>query len=242
MGEKLHRTILGNQHKTFTHVYRQIKKAQTKNRMQANDKRKPVLLEVGDAVYLRNHQRKSKLDMKWKPYYRITNKLTPVTFVVRNQLDGTERSAHADHLARAPVGQWNIPQPKGRPPRRARLAVPEDSVSSGGHSSDDESSDVGQGNGKPIDRKDRLLRQERDGSSSEDDIPIAELQKRIKLERGTHVNARLPAPVVTEESDGEYVSASEGEDMDTEVYEYIDPRVGRESGAETPPEVMSGLD
>ena len=31
-------------------------------------------IEVSDPVYYKNHQRKGKLDLKWKPYYRIIEK------------------------------------------------------------------------------------------------------------------------------------------------------------------------
>ena len=193
MGEDLHRIILENQHKSFTQVYHRVKRAREKGRRLANARRTDVSLKVGDAVYLRNHQRTSKLDAKWKPYFRVTKQLSPTTFMIRNQLDGTERKAHADHLARAPIEEWEIPPPAGagRPIRRGQLAAPQDSEGSEESSSDEE---VGDGNAGPLGRMDRLLRHERDGSSSEDDIPLLELQRRLRRRNQRQLNCVTPLP------------------------------------------------
>ena len=190
MGEDLHKVIMENQHKTFTQVHRQIQKSRAKGRRLANEKRPEVALEVGDAVYLRNHQRKSKLDQKWKPYFRITKQLSPVTFMIRNQLDGTERRAHADHLAKAPVGDWVIPPPVGadKPVRRNQLAAPTDSEGSERSDSELEDPEVSDRDIGLRERISRMLRQEREASSSEEDIPLAELQKRIRLREKKQVS------------------------------------------------------
>ena len=44
--------------------------------------------QVGDSVFYKNHQTKGKLDLKWKPYYRIIEKKGPVSYIIKNQLDG----------------------------------------------------------------------------------------------------------------------------------------------------------
>ena len=169
MGEELHKTVLENQHKTFTQVYHRIKKAQKKGAKYANKGVKPVEFKVGDSVYVKNHQRQNKLDKKWKPFYRIVQQLSPVTFRVRNQLNGSELNVHAEHLREAKVSDWNIPKKdtSDKPMRTARLAVePTDSSSE----SEVEVS--------PTSRLTRHYRRECDGSSEEDDIPLAELRRR----------------------------------------------------------------
>jgi hypothetical protein len=175
MGEDFHKTILENQHRTFTQVHRQTQKSREKSRRLINQNRAEVSLKVGDAVYLRNHQRSSKLDSKWKPYFRITKQKSPTTFMIRNQLDGTERKAHANHLAKAPVGEWEVPLPleARRPVRRRQLVIAPDSDESDSGDSEEEVET------REIGPRDRAKRQERDGSDTEDDIPLAELRERL---------------------------------------------------------------
>ena len=182
-GEDLHRVILQKQHQTFTRVYRRIKRAQRRNIRYANKKAEQINFKEGDAVYVKKHQRKGKLDSKWRPYYRIVQQLSPATFKVRNQLDQTETTVHAEHLNKVKIGDWNIPEPEvepqARPVRKTRLAVPDDSPSTDVSSSEDEE-EMGNEQADPKERMKRLVKREREGSSSEDDIPLAELQKRLK--------------------------------------------------------------
>ena len=42
--------------------------------MYANKGRNAIEFQVSDQVYYRNNQRKGKLDLKWKSYYRIFGK------------------------------------------------------------------------------------------------------------------------------------------------------------------------
>ena len=170
LGEEHHRVALENQHKTFTQVYRRIKKSQRKEAKYANRSAKTEEFKVGDPVYFRNHQRRSKLEGKWKSHYWIVEKLTPVTFKIRSQLDGSEQKVHADHLRLAKVGDWNIPEPDVsqlpmRPPRKAKFAVSPESTTS-----EDSESDA-----EPLFEATRHYRKERDSSSDEDDLPLMEL-------------------------------------------------------------------
>ena len=121
-------------------------------------------------MYFRNRQRRSKLEGKWKSHYRIVEKLTPVTFKIRSQLDGSEQKVHADHIRLAKVGDWNIPEPDVsqlpmRPSRKARFAVSPESTTS-----EDSESDA-----EPLFEATRHYRKERDSSSDEDDLPLMEL-------------------------------------------------------------------
>ena len=54
--------------------------------------------QVGDPVYHQQQQHYSKLQARWYPYYRVTEKTTPITFHLKSQLDGTITKAHAEHL------------------------------------------------------------------------------------------------------------------------------------------------
>ncbi|KAK7501761.1 hypothetical protein BaRGS_00007192, partial [Batillaria attramentaria] len=79
-------------------------------------------------------------------------------------------------FAKVPIGDWNIPvmPATGKPVRKAQLAVPP------GESSSDESENESERDLTPTERMTRFHRHERDGSSDEDDIPLMELQKRLR--------------------------------------------------------------
>ena len=46
--------------------------------------------------------------MKWKPYYKIIEKKGPVSYVIRNQLDGSTCKVYAEMLRLATVDEWQI--------------------------------------------------------------------------------------------------------------------------------------
>ncbi len=73
-GEDLHQVALQEQHKTFTLVRRHLKKAKKRQAKYADRGTKKVEFMVNDPVYYKNNQRKGKLDIKWKPFYRIIRK------------------------------------------------------------------------------------------------------------------------------------------------------------------------
>ncbi|CAG2254460.1 Retrovirus-related Pol polyprotein from transposon 17.6,Transposon Ty3-I Gag-Pol polyprotein,Transposon Ty3-G Gag-Pol polyprotein,Retrovirus-related Pol polyprotein from transposon 297 [Mytilus edulis] len=75
VGEDPHKILLEQQHKSFILVHRNLKKSKEKQKQNADKNRQEINLEIGDPVYFKNHLRKSKLDTKWKPYYRIIEKL-----------------------------------------------------------------------------------------------------------------------------------------------------------------------
>ena len=58
--------------KPFLLVHRNRRRARKKRNYYANRKTSDVAFAVGDLVYYRNTARKSKLDVKWQPYYRNT--------------------------------------------------------------------------------------------------------------------------------------------------------------------------
>ena len=121
MGEDPHKILL-EQHKSFVMVNKNMKKSKKKQKEQADKTRQEIDFKVGDAVYYKNHLRKSKLDSKWKPFYRIIEHKSPVSFIIKNQLNGTNTKVHAQHLKPATVEEWNIPS-ENRSKRKSTYVV-----------------------------------------------------------------------------------------------------------------------
>ncbi|CAC5377435.1 unnamed protein product [Mytilus coruscus] len=116
--------------------------------------------------------KKSKLDTKWKPYYRIIEKTSPVTFVLKNQLDGSvARKVHLEHFKKVKIDEWVIPTNiEGRQLRKTNYVVlPEDS--------DGSESELPDAN--PRERLINRYRQERETSSDKDNIPLADLKQKL---------------------------------------------------------------
>jgi len=169
-GEDACKLALEKQHETFVLVQKNLKQSKQRNARHANENAKDVLLEVGDPVYLKQHIRKSKLDRKWQPFFRIVKQKSPYTYVIRNQLDGSTRESHVRHLRRANIDDWEITkQDPERQMRKARMVI--SPVSSDSESSNDN---------EPLAKLAQMKRRHRSGSSSEDDIPLLELSNRIK--------------------------------------------------------------
>lgn len=175
LGEDQHRIALEQQHKSFIRVHRHMRKKKEIQKKYADRGSKEVEFKVGDPIFLRNHHRNSKLDNKWVPYFRITGKTGPLSFRVRNQLNGEETKSHARHMRLAPVREWKILKDEsGSINRKSTYVVPPDS----GEDSDEE----------PLTEKQLAFkravenkRQERNSSSDEEDIPLMELRKRLQL-------------------------------------------------------------
>ena len=130
--------------------------------------------QFGDPVYLKQHQRKSKLEGRWCPYYRNIEKTSPVNFHLKKQLDGSVTKAHAENIRLANIDNWEIPKDrKGRLTRRAISIAPLRSSSEEGDNelSDDE---------RPLSKIAKKYRRERETSSDEDNIPLMELAKRMR--------------------------------------------------------------
>ena len=122
VGEDPHKILLEQQHKSFVMVHKNMKKSKKKQKDQADKTRQETDFKVGDAVYYKNHLRKSKLDSKWKPFYRIIEQKSPVSFIIKNQLNGTTTKVHAQHLKPATVEEWNIPS-ENRSKRKSTYVV-----------------------------------------------------------------------------------------------------------------------
>ena len=178
-GEEPHKMALEQQHKAFLWVHQNRKRAKKKRNELANRHAQEVKFQIGDPVYYKNHTRKNKLDIKWQPYYRIIEQTSPVTFIIRSQLDGNVTKVHAQHLRPANLNEWEIPTDKtGRKLRPSNYVVPP--VSSDDFSSDTNSDTVSYDENEFLVKR---YRRERSHSSSESDIPHAELRQRIRTRK-----------------------------------------------------------
>ena len=97
--------------------------------------------------------------------------------MIRNQLVGVVVKAHAEHLRLAKIENWDIPpDDSSKPYRRAAYVVPPQ-----------ESSEVGSGSesqgGDPLSKIAKGYGRERDRSSDEENIPLAELAGRLKARK-----------------------------------------------------------
>ncbi|VDI00604.1 Hypothetical predicted protein, partial [Mytilus galloprovincialis] len=173
-GEEYHKIALQQQHKSFMLVHKTMKKSKQKQAKYANKNSKDIKFEVGNPVFYKNHRRASKLSKKWTPYYRIIEQTSPVSFILKNQLDGTTTKAHAEQIRLAKL-DWEIPNNnQGRALRKAAYVVPIESQSE--DSSDDESID----SDTPLNQIAKRYKKERENSDYEDDIPLMELSKKLR--------------------------------------------------------------
>ena len=199
MGEEQHLIALENQHQTFRLVHRHLKHSKQRQAKYANRNTKLINIEVGDPVFYKNHQKSHKLQNNWRPYYRVVEKKMPLTFIIRNQLDGKITKAHLEHLRLANVEEWDIPKDTlGRNIRRPRYVVPP----SNSEQSESESSD-----NEPLAKMSKRYRKQREDSSDEEDIPLMELAKRMR-----NREKRCQAG----DSSSEPVSETEVENMEVE--------------------------
>ena len=114
-------------------VHQHLKKAKRGQTWYADSNSQYTGFQVCDPIYLEQKQQKSKLQDRWYPYYGIIRKITPVTFHLKNQLDGTIKKSSCRTLQLAELDNWEIPKDKkGRPAFKVTYAAPV-------HSSSDES-------------------------------------------------------------------------------------------------------
>jgi len=172
-GEEPHKIALEQQHKAFLLVHQNRSRAKKRRNEYANKNAKEVDFHVGQAVYYKNNKRKNKLDIKWKPYHRIIEITSPVTYIIKSQLDGSTTKVHAQHLRPANLDDWEIPKDKtGKQLRPSNYVVPPVETS--------DESDISDTNVGQNDCLKRRYRRVRADSSSEEDIPLSELREKIR--------------------------------------------------------------
>ena len=175
VGEDYHEIVLQEQHKAFVHVRNHLKKAKKRQAKYADKGAKPIDFKVGDPVYYQNKQRKGKLGQKWKPYFRIIEKTGPVSFIIKNQLDGSTSRVYAGDLMLANVDDWKISKDENsRRLRHAAYVIPPQASETETESDSDSESNI------PLSKLADRYRQERETSEDEDDIPLMELRKRLR--------------------------------------------------------------
>ena len=199
-GEDFHEIALENQHKIFRAIHSNTKKARQAQAKYTDKKNhsKPVTLKVGDCVYYKNHKKTSKFDSAWKTHHIITQQTSPVSFLIRDQLTGRTIKAHANALKKANM-QWQVPANR-QEVRRTKLAYNHQSSisshSSGDGDSDneerpaDDDADTQISNPPtdvPTEREHFAIRNKKkardNSSSSDDDIPLFELSKRLRAKQ-----------------------------------------------------------
>ena len=111
-------------------------------------------------------------------------KTSDVTFLIKNQLDGTTTKAHAEQLRLAKIDEWEIPKnDDGHRLRRTRYVVPPESESETENESNTSDSNPESENQDPLTKLADKYKNERTDSSSESDIPLMELQRRIREQK-----------------------------------------------------------
>ena len=171
-GEESHKIGLQQQHISFVLGHRHLKKAKKTHSKYANKNSGYTEFQVGDPVYLKQQQRKSKLEGRWCPYYRIIEKTSPVSLHLKNHLDGSVTKAHAENIRLANIDNWEIHKDrKGRLTRRFVAPLSSSSDEGDNELSDDE---------RNLSKTARKYRREREMSSHKDNIPLMELAERVR--------------------------------------------------------------
>lgn len=160
-GEDYDKIALERQHEAFMNVRKNMRKAREKQKRYHDRTAIDVQYKVGDPVYIQNHRSECKLDDRWKSHYRIIEQTGPVTYVVRNQLNGNIQKVHADHLKLADLRDWPMPTSRSNMRKTKYVVAPEDTEQ------EDSETEM------------YMTAEEYD---SEDDIPLAELRKLLQKE------------------------------------------------------------
>ena len=128
-----------------------------------------VVLDCIDSWSLHHY-----LLLKRKPYYRIIEKRGPVSYIIKNQLDGVTSKVQAEMWRKANVDNWRISKDaNGKRLRDADCVIPPEASESESESDSDLEDNV------PLARMIKKHRQERETSEDEDDIPLMELRKKL---------------------------------------------------------------
>jgi hypothetical protein len=170
-----------------------MKKEKRKRNQRANQGSKEPEIDVGQAVMVKNHNRTSKLDSHYKPYFRVIEQITPVTFRVKNVANGAEQTVHARNLKSVDIETWDIPQERLsgiRGKRKSTYVVPPSSDSDsevsthlsevGGHESKPDLSNTDEETVPLAKLAKRRTYERSDSSDSDDDIPLAELKRKYE--------------------------------------------------------------
>ena len=239
MGEKSHLQMLERQHQIFQSVHQHLKKARARQKKYADKGAIDEPFSVGQAVYYKNPNRKSKMDKRWLPFFRITAKLGNKTFLIRNQLTGQLKQAHSAQLQKANL-TWKVPKKgfTGRPLRKSRfvprpdnssdISSSESNTSLSNSVSPQESETEDESRVKPHTNPPQWLvkRKKKIASGSSETVPPMEMTQRLNLHK-------LPKPEPSSSSTQSYsfegikhldpngpLSMETSSDSDTISYDY----------------------
>lgn len=204
----MHQIAIQEQHKAFIQVRKHMKKAKKRQAKYHDKFAKVIEYHVNDPVYYKNNKRKGKLDIKWRPFYRILDQTGPAAYIIKNQLDGSTSKVHAELLRLANIDEWVIPkQAEGRQYRKDHYVVPPESES---NTESDSEEDI------PLSKLINKYRREREKSDSEDDIPLMELSKRLKSRDQTIEAEVVPKTQYRTDSDIESVITNAGKSISSD--------------------------
>ena len=164
-GNDHHEVAAQEQHRAFTLVKNNVEGARKRQLDRINKKTEDIEFQPGDLVFYKNHCRIGKLDKRWKPGYVVVEKTGPVSYKINDQLTSSVVKAHASQLREARMDNWVVPE-TGWSGRKVTLATPVDTQLS---DSDSDTGDIL-----------KRYRRQRENSDDESDIPLAELQIRLR--------------------------------------------------------------
>lgn len=107
-GDEHHDIALQEQHRTFTLVRNNLKKAGKRQKERSNITSNDVDFNVGDLVYYRNDHKRNKLEMSWGLYYVIIEKTRPISYKVNDLLTISVVKAQAENLSAGNIEEWII--------------------------------------------------------------------------------------------------------------------------------------
>ena len=145
-GEDYGPQIVENMHRIFTTVRRNLKKESEKNRKRTNKNAVFDNIKVGSLVYLRNTQRKNKLDYKWYPTpFIVLRKTGPHSYRIQHPTTKKVYRYHGQNLRLSKANELlhrKRPEENGRKLRKKRRVMSSSSSSSSDSSSAEEEAKV----------------------------------------------------------------------------------------------------
>ena len=115
MGEEYVPTMLERLHIAFKEVQKNTYDARENNRERLARRAVIQDFDVGDAVFYYDKTVKTnecqKFALRWKPFYRIVQRVTPVSYKIADITTGREKIVHSENLRPAePEHTWDVPR------------------------------------------------------------------------------------------------------------------------------------
>ena len=115
MGDEYVPCMLQRLHLAYMEARNNMAEARARNKRIYDKKAETADFKPGDTVYYLDKTvpqgRSAKLHLAWTPHYCVLEQKSPVTFVIKNQLNGKTKLVHAENLQLAlPEHIWDIPR------------------------------------------------------------------------------------------------------------------------------------